>query len=175
MMKFFAQRFDDVSIWPFPRTAPVQRGGDPRAEEEAADANAYAGTSGTTHGSGRLTTGLPPGRAPKKFCKDEPTDREVWRLMQASPLRQQLEPRQSSRSLAAMSPPGDGHGHSCWLRLIGWGYLSARRTAPCDSGLCLKEQYVASIHEDEDDKGNVTTRTTYSGDQVRSAPLTTKG
>lgn len=164
MMKFFAQRFDDVSIWPFPEDCrPYNEVVILGRKKKQPDANAYHWNLWHDAWERETHYRLPPGRAPKKFCKDEPTDREVWRLMQASPLRQQLEPPAEFEIPRPPMSPGDGHR----ALLLASGLLGGVISPPDEPphvirGCVSKERYVASIHEDEDDKGNVTTRTTYS-------------
>ena len=163
-MKFFAQRFDDVSIWPFPEDCrPYNEVVILGVKKKQPDARAYGWSLWDEAWEREIHYRLPPGRAPKKFCKDEPTDREVWRLMQASPLRQQLEPPAEFPIPRPPMSPGDGHR----ALLLASGHLNGTIHPPGEPphvvrGCVSKEQYVASIHEDEDDKGNVTTRTTYS-------------
>lgn len=164
MMRFFAQRFDDVSIWPFPEDCrPYNEVVILGVKKKQPDARAYGWSLWDEAWEREIHYRLPPGTAPKRFAKHEPTDVEVWRLMQASPLRQQLEPPAEFPIPRPPMSPGDGHR----ALLLASGHLNGTIHPPGEPphvvrGCVSKEQYVASIHEDEDDKGNVTTRTTYS-------------
>ena len=166
---FFEERFYQVSAMPFPREVRKYNEtiilGYKRKQPAAID------YSGRTWGGPQqwqethIVYRLPPGQRPKQFRKSEPTDAELTRLVAQSPLRFQLQ-RPAEKTDQRLRPPmSPGIGHRAMLLASGHidGLICPAGEPPhVIRGSATKEKYVASCDENEDEDGNVTTRTVIS-------------
>jgi hypothetical protein len=108
---------------------------------------------------------LPPGERPRQFRKLEPTDTELARMVAGSPLRFHLQ-RPADRAEHRLRPPmSPGIGHRAMLLASGHidGLICPAGESPhVIRGTAAKDNYIASCDENEDEDGNVTTRTVVS-------------
>jgi predicted RNA methylase len=110
---------------------------------------------------------LPSGTRPRTFCKTEPTDAELVRLVAQSPLRFLIDrPAVADTEANRPRPPMSiGIGHRALL--LASGHVNGLVCPPDEPphvirGTAAKDQYVASCDTTEDDDGNLTTRTVIS-------------
>ncbi len=167
--EFFEERFERVSAMPFPeevrnyketvilgckRRQPVQVGYGRHDWE-------WLAKRMDTH----VVYRLPPGTRPKTFRKSEPTDTELARLVAQSPLRFHIERPADKAGHRPRPPMSPGIGHRAMLLASGPidGLICPSDEPPhVIRGTAAKDSYVASCDTNEDDQGNVTTRTVIS-------------
>lgn len=108
---------------------------------------------------------LPPGHRPKVFRKTEPTDTELVRMVATSPLRFMLSPTADLVDYRPRPPMSPGVGHRALL--LAAGHIDGLICPPGERphvirGTAIKDKYVSSHDETEDDKGNITRKTVIS-------------
>ncbi len=167
-INFFEERFTEVSAMPFP--AEVRKYAETvilgvRRRQPAAPNLGYRVDWLEKRTEARIVYRLPPGQRPRQFRKVEPTDTELARLVAASPLRFLIE-RPADRANYRPRPPiSPGIGHRAML--LASGHIDGLIAPPDEPphvvrGTATKDKYVASSDENEDEEGNVTTRTVIS-------------
>jgi hypothetical protein len=108
---------------------------------------------------------LPAGVRPRVFRKTEPTDAELARMVAQSPLRFVLDPPADTMEYRPRPPMSPGIGHRAML--LASGHIDGLIEPPDEPphvirGTANKESYISSSSTEEDDNGNVTTRTVIS-------------
>jgi hypothetical protein len=111
------------------------------------------------------TYALPTGHRPNSFRKLEPTDTEVARMVEASPIRHAFfRELREQQQLRPPMPPGVGHR----AMLLASGHIDGL-IVPKDGspphvirGTARKEKYISDVGEESDGEGNCITRTTIS-------------
>jgi hypothetical protein len=166
---FFQENFHQISAMPFPES--VRKFGETillGCRRKQPNANDYGGHIWDWLDrwlETKIIYKLPPGNRPRHFRKLEPTDAELTRMVSHSPLRFHLE-RPADRIVQRLRPPmSPGAGHRAML--LASGHIDGLICPPGEPphvirGTAAKDKYVASCDEDEDENGNVTTRTVVS-------------
>jgi hypothetical protein len=167
---FFQEHFYDISAMPFPQRV--------RKYGEMIVLGCKQETPGSTDCEGHyrwdwLDTWqnlhpvykLPHGQHPKQFRKLEPTDVELARLVARSPLRFHIQPPADKFNYRPRPPMSPGIGHRAML--LASGHIDGLICPPDEPphvirGTATKDKYVASCDENEDENGNLTTRTVIS-------------
>ena len=168
-VEFFHERFHEVSALPFPEEVRRYNEtvilGYKRRQPNTDGYSGYAWDWLEKRMEARVVYRLPPGERPRQFRKSEPTDTELARLVAQSPLRFHLGRPADRVDHRARPPMSPGIGHRAML--LASGHIDGL-ICPADEpphvirGTATKDKYVASCDENEDDKGNVTTRTVIS-------------
>ena len=170
---FFQERFYDVSAMQFPQRVRKynetivlgQKRKHPKTEEENDGYQGYRWDWLDTWMNLRTVYKLPAGERPKRFVKLEPTDAELARLVAQSPLRFQIERPADKLNYRPRPPMSPGIGHRAML--LASGHIDGLICPPDETphvirGTATKDKYVASCDENEDEDGNLTTRTVIS-------------
>jgi predicted RNA methylase len=169
---FFQERFNDVSAMPFPQRVRKYNEtivlGQKRKQPNAEECDGYRGYRWDwldTWMNLRTVYKLPAGERPKQFRKVEPTDAELSRLVAQSPLRFHIQPPADKLNYRPRPPMSPGIGHRAML--LASGHIDGLICPPDEAphvirGTATKDKYVASCDENEDENGNVTTRTVIS-------------
>lgn len=166
---FFQERFCEISAMPFP--AKVRRYqetiilGRKRKLPNTEDFSGYRWDWLDTWMQTHAVYILPPGIRPRQFRKSEPTDAELTRLVAQSPLRFHIQRQVDQVNYRPRPPMSPGVGHRAML--LASGHIDGLICPPDEPphvirGTAAKDKYVASCNEDEDEDGNVTTRTVIS-------------
>jgi hypothetical protein len=168
-VEFFHERFHEVSAMPFPEEVRRYNEtvilGYKRRQPNTSPYSGYPWDWLEKRMEARVLYRLPPGERPRQFRKSEPTDTELARLVAQSPLRFHLGRPADRVDHRARPPMSPGIGHRAML--LASGHIDGL-ICPTDEpphvirGTATKDKYVASCDENEDDKGNVTTRTVIS-------------
>jgi len=167
--EFFDERFYEISAMPFPEEARKYNEtvilGYKRKQPNTAGYSGHAWDWLEKRMEARTVYRLPPGERPRQFRKSEPTDTELARLVAQSPLRFHIQ-RPADKANCRLRPPmSPGIGHRAML--LASGHIDGL-ICPADEpphvirGTAAKDKYVASCDENEDEDGNVTTRTVIS-------------
>jgi len=166
---FFRERFCNVSAMPFPSSVRHYSEtvvlGSKRRQPAARDYHTYDWDCLDKWFQAHIVYPLPSGEHPRQFRKSEPTDSEQVRLVARSPLRFHIQQPVGQVSYRPRPPMSPGVGHRAMLLASGHidGLICPRHESPhVIRGTAAKDQYVASCTEDEDDAGNLTTRTVIS-------------
>jgi predicted RNA methylase len=166
---FFRERFYEISAMPFPATVRKYNEtvilGCKRKQLNTGDYSGYAWDWLEKRMEAQIVYKLPPGARPRQFRKSEPTDTELARLVVRSPLRFHLERSADKVNHRARPPMSPGAGHRAMLLASGHidGLIHPADEPPhVIRGTATKDKYVASCDENEDEDGNVTTRTVIS-------------
>jgi hypothetical protein len=166
---FFQEWFYQISAMPFPEE--VRRFnetiilGCKRKLPRPVDDSGYEWDTLEQWMQAQIVYRLPPGQRPRQFRKSEPTDAELRRMVAQSPLRFQLQ-QPAEQTQSRLRPPlSPGTGHRAML--LASGHIDGLVCPPDEPphvirGTAAKDKYVASCDENEDEDGNVTTRTVIS-------------
>ena len=167
--EFFQERFYEISAMPFPEEV---RGynetivlGYKRKHSNDTAGNGYAWEWLEKRMEARIVYRLPTGERPRQFRKSEPTDTELARLVAQSPLRFHLQRPADQVNCRPRPPMSPGIGHRAML--LASGHIDGLICPPDEPphvirGTAAKDKYVAACDENEDEDGNVTTRTVIS-------------
>jgi len=170
---FFQERFYEISAMQFPPQVRKynetivlgQKRKHPKTEKENDGYHGYRWDWLDTWMNLRTVYKLPAGERPKRFVKLEPTDTEIVRLVAQSPLRFHIQRPADKLNFRPRPPMSPGIGHRAML--LASGHIDGL-ICPADEpphvirGTATKDKYVASCDENEDENGNVTTRTVIS-------------
>jgi hypothetical protein len=168
-VRFFQEWFHAISAMPFP--AEVRRYNETIIlgyKRRQPNINGYNGSPWgwlEKWTEAQIVYKLPSGQRPRQFRKSEPTDAELARLVAQSPLRFQMQRPADRADYRPRPPMSPGIGHRAML--LASGHIDGL-IAPADEpphvirGTAAKDKYVASCDENEDEDGNVTTRTVIS-------------
>jgi hypothetical protein len=166
MQRFFYSHFYQVSAMPFPESVRKYN------ETIIMGCKRKEPVDPPWHGHwleemfGRsYTYTLPKGERPKTWRKSEPTDTEVARLVVNSPLRFALDPPTDKLDYRPRPPMSIGVGHRALLMSSGYidGLIQPRGERPhVLRGSATKQQYISASTTEEDEHGNITTRTVTS-------------
>ena len=168
-VEFFQERFHAISAMPFPAEVRHYNEtivlGYKRKQRNAIGYAGYGWDWLEKWLAARILYKLPAGTRPRQFQKSEPTDTELARLVKQSPLRFHVQ-RPADKANDRLRPPmSPGIGHRAML--LASGHIDGL-ICPLDEpphvirGTAAKDKYVASCDENEDEDGNVTTRTVIS-------------
>jgi len=167
---FFQEHFQDISAMPFPARVRKYNEmivlGQKRKQQGSTDISGhYRWDWLETWQNLRTVYKLPQGERPKRFLKLEPTDAELTKLVAQSPLRFQIERPADKLNYRPRPPMSPGIGHRAML--LASGHIDGLICPPDEAphvirGTATKDKYVASCDENEDENGNVTTRTVIS-------------
>lgn len=166
---FFQEHFSQISAMPFPEGVRKYNEtillGCKRKQPKANDYGGHIWDWLEKWMDSKIIYKLPPGNRPQQFRKLEPTDSELARMVTQSPLRFHIE-RPADRIAHRLRPPmSPGAGHRAMLLASGHidGLICPAGEPPhVIRGTAAKDKYVASCDENEDEDGNVTTRTVVS-------------
>ena len=166
---FFQERFYEISAMPFPAAVRKYNEtvilGYKRKLPNTDDCSGHRWDWLDTWMNLRTVYKLPAGTRPRQFRKLEPTDAELSRLVAQSPLRFHIERPADKLNYRPRPPMSPGIGHRAML--LASGHIDGL-ICPVDEpphvirGTAAKDKYVASCDENEDENGNVTTRTVIS-------------
>jgi predicted RNA methylase len=171
-LDFFQEHFSEISAMPFPPQVRKYKEtiilGCKRKLPSLDDCSGYRGYRWErldTWMNLRTVYRLPAGERPRQFRKLEPTDAELSRLVAQSPLRFHLQRPADKLNYRPRPPMSPGIGHRAML--LASGHIDGLICPPDEPphvirGTATKDKYVASCDENEDDRGNVTTRTVIS-------------
>lgn len=166
---FFQERFYEVSAMAFPQEVRRYHEtillGYKRKQPNPTDGSGYRWDWLDRWMESKTIYTLPPGNRPRQFRKVEPTDVELARMVAQSPLRFHLQPSSDGAHRRLRPPMSPGAGHRAMLLASGHinGLICPAGEPPhVIRGTAAKEEYVASCEENEDDDGNVVTRTVVS-------------
>lgn len=168
-IRFFHEWCSHVSVLPYPEQVRKYREtvvlGRKRKQQNTEVCRVEWGEWLEKRMEEQIVYALPPGQRPRRFLKTEPTDTEVARLILKSPLRFHLEPPADKAQHRPRPPMSPGIGHRAML--LASGHIDGLIAPPGEPphvirGTAAKTQYVASSEEEEDEQGNLTTRTVIS-------------
>ena len=166
---FFQERFCEISAMPFPATVRKYSEtvilGCKRKQPNTNDYSGYRWDWLDQWMQTGIVYRLPPGERPRQFRELEPTDTELARLVAQSPLRFHLQRPADNATYRPRPPMSPGIGHRAMLLASGHidGLICPKDEPPhVIRGTAAKDKYIASCDENEDEDGNVTTRTVIS-------------
>jgi hypothetical protein len=166
---FFQERFHEISAMPFPQEVRKYSEtillGYKRKQLNTSDCDGYRWDWLDKWMDSRIVYTLPAGERPRQFRRLEPTDTELARMVAQSPLRFHIE-RPADKTNHRLRPPmSPGAGHRAMLLASGHidGLICPAGEPPhVIRGTAAKDKYVSSCDENEDEDGNLTTRTVVS-------------
>ena len=168
-VNFFQERFQGISAMPFPQEVRRYNEtvilGYKRTHPTVNDDGGHVWDRLDNWMHAHIVYRLPPGQRPRQFRKSEPTDVELARMVAQSPLRFHLQRPADKANYRPRPPMSPGVGHRAMLLASGHidGLICPANEPPhVIRGTAAKDKYIASCDEDEDEDGNVTTRTVIS-------------